>query len=175
MVEGGMDPRLAEEVVAAIYGVSRRLVGMEVRSAVGPGENYMSRIFRLRCIFRSTTTGGEEVETLVAKQLWQQQDEANRIKVTIAREAEFFRKENQIYTEVLPAMEEILRSTGDDEDVGWAKLMLSLPKERLLVFEDLADCGYSMVQRSRGLDLQHALIAAMQLARWAPREGDMLV
>ncbi|XP_049960540.1 uncharacterized protein LOC126481084 isoform X2 [Schistocerca serialis cubense] len=133
------------------------VTSFQVRSGAGTGDNYTSTLYRVSV--RGTVGGSPWRRSLMCKCLPADPEQRQVFKSDL-----LFRNEVAFYTEALPALLEFQREAGGGGAWrGVARCLLA--RGDLLVLEDLAERGFRMADRRRGLDAAHCGAALRQLAR----------
>ncbi|XP_037947057.1 uncharacterized protein LOC119678993 [Teleopsis dalmanni] len=89
--------------------------------------------------------------------------EAQGLKKEMLENSHIFETEIKMYTEILPKLESVLRSIGDDTKIGPNCLYYSLQPRKCIVLEDLVPLGYT-VQRDRDLKMDEIKEVMRKLA-----------
>ncbi|XP_037947068.1 uncharacterized protein LOC119679002 [Teleopsis dalmanni] len=121
------------------------------------GDHYGSVMFRANVDY--TVQGSQKAKSLIIKTT----PELEGHKMEFLRETHVFETEIKIYTEILPKFESILRSIGDNTNIGPKCLYYSLHPKTCIVFEDLMPLGYT-VQRDRELNMEELTEVMRKLA-----------
>ncbi|XP_037942826.1 uncharacterized protein LOC119675691 [Teleopsis dalmanni] len=89
--------------------------------------------------------------------------EVQGLKKEMLENSHIFETEIKMYTEILPKLESVLRSIGDDTKIGPNCLYYSLQPRKCIVLEDLVPLGYT-VQRDRDLKMDEIKEVMRKLA-----------
>jgi thiamine kinase-like enzyme len=135
---------------------------MDVKPAVGKGDNYLGTLYRITAEFIESKDGNEVNKCgLIIKTL-----PPGEILQKLIRNLKGFEKELQMYKVTLPAM--YLKMMGMSTNGNFHPLSARyLPTKRkdTIVLEDLQHLGYKMASRHTGLDLEHCKLTVRALAR----------
>ncbi|XP_058453439.1 uncharacterized protein LOC131431630 [Malaya genurostris] len=123
-----------------------------------PGDHYASIIFRASVSFKSRGKNNEI--SLIVKTI----PEADGLKRDLLKNGVVFKTETIMYTTVIPEMQRLFRSVGDETELGPRLLYASKEPHLVMIFEDLAKRNYGM--KNNQLDLHDAKIAYSKLAKW---------
>ncbi|PNF32904.1 hypothetical protein B7P43_G01844 [Cryptotermes secundus] len=159
-------PWLNYEFVAEILSERKDkqifVTDMDVKAAVGRGDNYLSTLYRITVEFIESKDGNEVNKYgLVIKTL-----PDGEILQKLIHDIQGFEKELQMYKITLPAM--YLKMMGMSTNGNFHPLSARyLPSKRkdTIVLEDLQHLGYKMANRHTGLDLEHCKLTVRALAR----------
>ncbi|KAJ6647542.1 Scavenger receptor class B member 1 [Pseudolycoriella hygida] len=77
----------------------------------------------------------------------------------------YYEKEIEVYSKILPTVEESLRSINEPGQLA-PKCYYTDLKRGVLVFEDLSDNNFESVSKSDGMDLDHLRLSLSTLAKW---------
>lgn len=135
--------------------------GYTLKAALGKGENYLSQMLRTTVEYTKANATVKSTIGLIIKAVLSDPNMAS-----LTTELDVFRKEIRIYQEVIPAVERLLRSIGDDQTRISAKCYDANVEQSYLVFEDLAVAGYKNANRRTGLDVAHFKRVFSKLAKW---------
>ncbi|XP_073983319.1 uncharacterized protein isoform X2 [Rhodnius prolixus] len=136
-----------------------KILKKEIKDATKKGDNYMSDIKRIQ--FMAILKSGKQIKiSLIMKTLPPTEHHQDMVK-----QMGLFGREITMFRDVTPKMEEILLEFGDYTDPMWGKLICFQGNEQIF-FGDLAECGYVMASRRKGLDLEHCLLVMRSLAKF---------
>lgn len=141
---------------------SIRVRSYTLKAALAKGENYLSQMLRTTVRFTtdSSTTSAEQSIALIIKTV-----SPNAEINAVTAELGLFRKEIVAFQTVIPAVEKLLRSIGDETKLS-ARCYDSDLEQSYLIFEDLAVSGYRNTNRRQGLDANHYRAVFTKLAKW---------
>lgn len=141
---------------------SIRVRSYTLKAALAKGENYLSQMLRTTVRFTtdSSTTSAEQSIALIIKTV-----SPNAEINAVTAELGLFRKEIVAFQTVIPAVEKLLRSIGDETKLS-ARCYDSDLEQSYLIFEDLAVSGYRNTNRRQGLDAHHYRAVFTKLAKW---------
>ncbi|XP_046389667.1 uncharacterized protein LOC124158558 [Ischnura elegans] len=142
-----------------------RVTGNDVRAATGKGENYVSIVYaaRVTTVKKDGERDGkdEEEHHLIIKCL-----PSNKARRLMSNNAEFFRKEVDMYEMVFPEYKRL--AIGRGVTLPWPRHYSTLldGEGDYLVMDDLRVAGYVMTDRLAGLDPAHLGAALRALAKF---------
>lgn len=155
-----------ERILQREYGDnSIRVRSYTLKAALAKGENYLSQMLRttVRFTANSSTTvaaAADQSISLIIKTVL-----PNAEINTVTAELGLFRKEIVAFQRVIPAVEKLLQSIGDETKLS-ARCYDSNLEQSYLIFEDLAVSGYKNTNRRQGLDANHYRAVFTKLAKW---------
>ncbi|KAJ1526563.1 hypothetical protein ONE63_008150 [Megalurothrips usitatus] len=150
-------PRVVEAALPAIAareGFTRP--GFHVESGSNDGDGYMSVMY---CIRVQNEDGDKDALHLVSKVTTPSAEGAPMM-------SRMFAAEGSVYSQLLPAMEEI---AGMRAPLPWPRsyhVAVTGPPPHCLVLRDLRPDGFAMVDRKKPLDLQHCRLMLRAIARF---------
>lgn len=137
-----------------------KVVDVKFFPASAKGDHCLSLMFRAVVEYETPQNENSNKLSLIIKTMPEQVGQAKEL----LDESHIFRTEVEMYTEVLPKFEEILREVGDETTFGASCIYHSLKPQQVMVFEDLLPLGYAIIRRFATADeLQAALT---KLAKW---------
>jgi len=140
-------------------GWPKKVTGIDSRPAVRKGENYSSDTRRVRLTLQLESGVTKEL-SIITKEAPESHSRREFI-----GEVGLFYKEIKIYKDVLPAMESLLSSSGDDATPPWPTMIHNKGLE-LIVLTDLGGSGFRMLDRTKGLDFDHCALVMGALAKF---------
>lgn len=148
---------LSEEKNKKIY-----VTDMDVKAAVGKGDNYLGTIYRITVEFNESKDENEMNKyALVIKTL-----PPGDILQKLLHNLKGFEKELQMYEITLPAMyRKMMGMSTNGNFHPLSARYLTTKKKDTIVLEDLQNSGYKMANRHAGLDLEHCTLTVRALAR----------
>ncbi|XP_053693605.1 uncharacterized protein LOC128741668 [Sabethes cyaneus] len=123
-----------------------------------PGDHFASIIFRAHVNYQSR--GANHEVSLIVKTI----PEDNGLKRDLLKDGVMFETETIMYNTVITEMHRLLRSVGDETELGPRLLYSAKEPKIVMVFEDISKRGYTM--KNKLLDLNETKIAYGKLARW---------
>uniref|UniRef100_A0A1Y9H2Y0 CHK kinase-like domain-containing protein n=1 Tax=Anopheles dirus TaxID=7168 RepID=A0A1Y9H2Y0_9DIPT len=133
---------------------------LDVRPATEAGDNFVSIMYRVRV---TVLVGSEDRRTvpLIVKAL-----PRLGLSEEMIMSLNVFPKETEMYTEILPAFEQLYRGHGAEVTFGPRCLKRCSEPTDIIVMEDLKDRQFEMVNRQTGLDLEHCHTLLRRLAQF---------
>ncbi|TDG48821.1 hypothetical protein AWZ03_004724 [Drosophila navojoa] len=149
------------EILAEHFKIPElKVVDVNFLPACAKGDHCLSAMFRAVVEYETTKNNNASRISLIIKTMPEQEGPAKEL----LDESHIFKTEIEVYTKVLPKLEEILREVGDDTTFGASCIYHSLKPHQVMVFEDLLPLGYAIVRRfANAEELQAALT---KLAKW---------
>ncbi|XP_018784240.1 PREDICTED: uncharacterized protein LOC108966000 isoform X2 [Bactrocera latifrons] len=89
----------------------------------------------------------------------------NGQKKNVFEESIIFETEIDMYTQVLPRFEQILRDVGDDTILKAPILFHELSPRKIIIFEDIVPLGYELL-RGRYTNVEEIKQSYIKLAKW---------
>ncbi|XP_022218899.2 uncharacterized protein LOC111071718 [Drosophila obscura] len=138
-----------------------KIVQLQINPALGPGENYGGVLTRARIHFTlSKDPAQEQLQNLIVKTAIDD-DELSK---ELMEPYDIFNREMNIYEEVLPKLNDLLKEIDDSEPLFPTAIYVD--RERTaIVFEDLSVAGYVMADRVRLLNVEHTHLILRKLAK----------
>ncbi|KAK7872615.1 hypothetical protein R5R35_001952 [Gryllus longicercus] len=137
------------------------LVHLDVQRAVGKGENYLSVLYRARVEYHPAGSEETQVKHLIVKGL-----PAGEFMATFVEEIGCFRREADIYDEVLPRLYAFAdERLGGKSFKRFSALSHKTSRPDTLVLDDLRPEGFVMAPRRDRLDFAHSKLVVQTLAR----------
>jgi hypothetical protein len=138
------------------------VTNMDVKAAVGKGDNYLSTLYRVTLDFSEPKEGNEVKNYSLVIKTFPPGDILQKLLRTIKG----FEKELQMYKITLPAINRIMMGLSDNGNShSLSARYLPTKKRDMIVLEDLQHFGYKMANRHTGLDLEHCKLTVRALAR----------
>lgn len=117
----------------------------DITSATEKGENFLGTVFRAKVEIEHAQEQ-RSLNFIIKAQAGDDMDE-------VAQAFQAYKREVEMYTTVLPAMQMILQNAGIDIVLG--PKCYYIKATDVLVLEDLKERGMEMKDRIQGLDLEH--------------------
>lgn len=137
-----------------------KVLAVASEDAVPQGNNYASELHRVK--MKVVLHSGEvEERHLIFKTL-----PRSPIRRKAMKSSPLFTLEGKVYLELFPAIDDIRRNQGDQEEPFWPKCYDVRPKNEGFLFEDLCVTGFKMANRMKGMDFAHAELAVKTLAKF---------
>uniref|UniRef100_A0A182Q3X6 CHK kinase-like domain-containing protein n=1 Tax=Anopheles farauti TaxID=69004 RepID=A0A182Q3X6_9DIPT len=133
---------------------------LDVRPATEAGDNFVSIMYRVRV---TVLVGAEDRRnvSLIVKALPQ-----FGLSEEMIMSLNVFPKEMEMYTEILPAFEQLYREQGAEVTFGPRCLKHCSDPTDVIVMEDLKDRQFEMAHRQTGLDMEHCQSLLRRLAQF---------
>ncbi|XP_014257234.1 uncharacterized protein LOC106671012 [Cimex lectularius] len=135
-----------------------RVVNVELEDAVPLGANYASIIKRAKLTV-VLGSGRTVTKTVIIKQAHSGKE------LEVMLEFDVFRIETKLYCDVLSQMEVLLDQFNDRRGKMWCDMLGYVPY-KTIVFSDLKNEGFTMVDRKIGQDENHAYLVLRCLGRF---------
>ncbi|XP_034484828.1 uncharacterized protein LOC117789802 [Drosophila innubila] len=135
------------------------VIALKISPASGKGDHYASIMFRAAVEYKSEK--GKFIKSLIIKTM----PEKEGHKKELLEESHVFETEINMYAEMLPKFEEILRQTGDETSLYVPCIYYSMKPRQVMIFEDLVPQGY-IVNRSGKPTIEEVHCAYTKLAKW---------
>lgn len=136
-----------EEIFAKNYK-SEKILGVIADATGGNGENYASQMFKARINYE--VDGTEETKHVMVKSM-SRDETSNQMLLAM----NVFPKEKEIYANIIPKLEELLKEIGEDIKFGPKCLAVGSTPVDYIIMEDLSIENYRCEDRRAGLDLKH--------------------
>ncbi|KAJ9583831.1 hypothetical protein L9F63_026840 [Diploptera punctata] len=131
------------------------------KRALPKGENYLSILYRVEVEYKENEASNDvEKFYMIIKSLPE-----GEIMQRVLSEIKGFEKEAYMYSHILPAMYQIIKSTKGKIHPLSAK-RLTCSRDNIIVMEDLKHLGFEMAKRQEGLDLDHCKLTVKSIARF---------
>ncbi|XP_053661021.1 uncharacterized protein LOC128710006 [Anopheles marshallii] len=149
---------LLVELLVQQHGTSfKRLVAYEVNVATKKGDNYASEMYRVSLHY--------DIGLFVKKNIILKVMPSGELQQKVMQENNIYPREIVIYGQIIPKIYKHLRSMGDVSVISPHCLSTATTPKQMLVFEDVCEQGYKMVDRRYGLDVDHARLVIVKLAK----------
>lgn len=155
---GWINKELFEEIFAKNYN-SDKILDVIADATGGKGENYASQMFKAKITYESE--GVVKSKNIMVKSM-SLDETANQMLVMM----NVFPKEKEIYHNVIPKMEELLKEAGEDVQFGPKCLAIGSSPVDYIIMEDLSELNYKCEDRRSGLDLKHCEVILEKLAKF---------
>uniref|UniRef100_A0A1Y9IV82 CHK domain-containing protein n=1 Tax=Anopheles minimus TaxID=112268 RepID=A0A1Y9IV82_9DIPT len=140
------------------HGTSfRRLVSYEINFATKKGDNYASEMYRVSLHY---DIGVSVRQNIILKVM-----PSGELQQQVMQENNIYQREIMIYGRIINKIYQHLRSIGDVSIISPLCLATATTPKQMLVFEDACEQGFKMVDRRYGLDLDHARLVMVKLAK----------
>ncbi|KAK9512730.1 hypothetical protein O3M35_001094 [Rhynocoris fuscipes] len=136
-----------------------RIVTMAGKQPLSKGENYCSVItfYRLETVLGS---GEKCIRNLIMKVLPPSPEQSK-----FFQEYSFFKNEIIMYSQVLNAMNKLMEEHEDRREKLWCEMITYNPYD-MVIFEDLRDKDYKMLNRKENLGFEHSMLVMQTLGRF---------
>ncbi|BES95781.1 transferase activity, transferring phosphorus-containing groups [Nesidiocoris tenuis] len=135
------------------------LTNISIESAVPKGDNYTTDVFRVK-LKTITATGSPKTFSIIVK-LAKTPEKTQEFLANFS----LFRDEAKVYATSIKRMEELIDEFNDKRETLWAK-MYGFQPYNSIVFEDLKDLNYTMIDRTAWQGLDYALLVLRAVGRF---------
>uniref|UniRef100_T1HHK8 CHK domain-containing protein n=1 Tax=Rhodnius prolixus TaxID=13249 RepID=T1HHK8_RHOPR len=136
-----------------------KVVRVEIEPAVAKGENYASVVTRAK-VHIVIGSGRRTVKSVIIKRLPEKE-----LYSKFLEEYSLFKTETKMYADVLSEMEYLMLEKGDMDEKLWPEYVGHKAYDTI-IFNDLREMNYSVVDRKEMLDEAHGYLAIRSLARF---------
>ncbi|XP_017055021.1 uncharacterized protein LOC108097315 [Drosophila ficusphila] len=126
-------------------------------SSGGGGENYCSKIYRAKALYRSSKRQLDEELALIVKSI------AITPATQFLEELAVYLREKIFYFDVLGKLEVLI---GDGSKFGAKCLYTTREPIQTIVFDDLTQYGYKLASRQSGLNEEHCVVILRKLGKF---------
>lgn len=126
-------------------------------SSGGGGENYCSKIYRAKALYRSSKRQLDEELALIVKSI------AITPATQFLEELAVYLREKIFYFDVLGKLEVLI---GDGSKFGAKCLYTTREPIQTIVFDDLTQYGYKLASRQSGLNEEHCVVILKKLGKF---------
>lgn len=141
---------------------SLEVKSLQVRQCGGKGDSYASVMYRIAaCVADGNSPGSTKSQSYILKTLPILQIAVEKLGTGSYNVQN---KEMRMYESVLPEFKRILASINEDPEIFPPFIAVDRELE-VIVMEDLAVQNFTMADRTKGLALDHTLLALRKLAR----------
>lgn len=126
-------------------------------SSGGGGENYCSKIYRARALYRSSKRQLDEELALIVKSI------AITPATQFLEELAVYLREKIFYFDVLGKLEVLI---GDGSKFGAKCFYTTREPIQTIVFDDLTQYGYKLASRQNGLNEEHCVVILKKLGKF---------
>ncbi|XP_034489565.1 uncharacterized protein LOC117793365 [Drosophila innubila] len=126
-------------------------------SSGGGGENYCSKIYRARALYRSSKRQLDEELGLIVKSI------AITPATQFLEELAVYLREKIFYFDVLGKLEVLI---GDGSKFGAKCFYTTREPIQTIVFDDLTQYGYKLASRQNGLNEEHCVVILQKLGKF---------
>ncbi|XP_022210470.2 uncharacterized protein LOC111066298 [Drosophila obscura] len=126
-------------------------------SSGGGGENYCSKIYRARALYRSSKRQLDEELAMIVKSI------AITPATQFLEELAVYLREKIFYFDVLGKLEVLI---GDGSKFGAKCLYTTREPIQTIVFDDLTQYGYKLASRQSGLNEEHCVVILKKLGKF---------
>ncbi|XP_062554394.1 uncharacterized protein LOC134219624 [Armigeres subalbatus] len=134
------------------------VINFKVEAATKKGDNYASEMYR--AVIQYERHGKPMKCKRILKVI-----PSGEIQRMIMEKNSLFPREITVYRDILPRIHSMLESIGDPTLISPKCVFTTDDPETMLVFEDLKDANFQMVDRKLGLDLEQAKLVIGKLAK----------
>ncbi|EDV49485.1 uncharacterized protein LOC6553969 [Drosophila erecta] len=153
-----------EELLAANVDQFSKIVGFRVKPAMAPGENYATLMLRISIDVELTDKSTKQVRFMMKVP-----HNTPQMEQMLAM-ANFFSSENEVYSDILPKLEELYKAKGLDITFAPRAFKLDAEKEPKLtntvLMNDLGQNGFKNLNRLECLNLEQTKFALKKLAQF---------
>ncbi|XP_069690958.1 uncharacterized protein [Periplaneta americana] len=139
-----------------------KVISFEVKNATAAGDNYSSDMYRVKVNY---TQGDTAKTTSVIVKVAKHFDIFDKI----STELNPFQREINVFTHILPYLQDFLRDIFPGKFQPFGANLLHSSNElstTYLIMEDLKESGFKIAERMRGLDMNHSLLVMKNLGRY---------
>lgn len=133
------------------------LTSFNMRPAIAKGEHYASCMYRVKISYAGKSA--QKPISFVVKASF----EDEFINGTL-NEYDIYKQEMKMYKNYLPIFKKYLSKINEESDISPNTFYINFEND-VIVFEDLAEKGYRMADRTDGLDMTHAKIVIEKMAK----------
>nr|XP_029724744.1 uncharacterized protein LOC109412338 [Aedes albopictus] len=137
-----------------------KIVDFNVEAATKKGDNYASEMYRADLEYEKDGKLVKCRRNLEGKVI-----PSGEIQRMIMEKNSIFPREIAVYRDILPKIHSLLESIGDSTLISPKCIFTTDDPKTMLVFEDIKDAGFQMVDRKLGLDLDHSKLVIGKLAK----------
>ncbi|XP_041763726.1 uncharacterized protein LOC121589126 [Anopheles merus] len=153
-----MNNDLLTGLLSEQHGTSfKRLIAYDVSFATKKGDNYASEMYRVSVQY--------DIGNIVKKRIILKVMPSGELQQKVMEENSIYSREIEIYSQIMPRIYKLLRSIGDVSIISPLCLATANIPKQMLVFEDVSEQSFKMVDRRLGLDLDHARLVIVKLAK----------
>ncbi|XP_039493503.1 uncharacterized protein LOC120453048 [Drosophila santomea] len=153
-----------EALLTANVDQFSKIVGFRVKPAMAPGENYATLMLRISIDVELT-----DKSTKLASFMMKVPHNTPEMEQMLAM-ANFFNSENEMYSDILPKLEELYQAKGLDVTFAPKAFKLDAEKEPKLantvLMNDLSEDGFKNLNRLECLNLEQTKFALKKLAQF---------
>lgn len=153
-----INKELFEEIFAKDYD-SDKILEVIYNATGGKGENYASQMYKAQINYESN--GVVKTKHVMVKSMSTDETVSQMLGAM-----NVFPKEKEIYKNVIPRLEELLKNIGEDIQFGPKCLSVGSSPLDYIIMEDLSVDNYRCEDRRTGLDLKHCEILMEKLAKF---------
>ncbi|XP_055543463.1 uncharacterized protein LOC129729009 [Wyeomyia smithii] len=135
-----------------------KIVSFDVSAATKKGDNYASEMYRV--LIEYIREGRPEKCSRILKVI-----PSGEIQRIVMENNNIFPREIAVYRDILPKIHKLLRSMSDESPLSPNCSFITNDPKTMLVFEDLKDSGFEMVDRKRGLGIEETKLVLKKLAK----------
>lgn len=139
-------------------GLEVKVVKYSVGAATKKGDNYASEMYRAEIEYE--VDGDQRNCTRILKVI-----PSGDIQRKVMEQNNIFPREIAVYRDILPRISELLKSIGDEVQISPPCTFTTYDPKTMLVFKDIKQRGYQMVDRRIGMDLDQTKLVLSKLAK----------
>ncbi|XP_035775515.1 uncharacterized protein LOC118457780 isoform X1 [Anopheles albimanus] len=148
-----------EKILRRAYGdPSVKVEQLQTGYAVPKGDNFASIIYRIRVTYHSKHEN-ETTRTFIVKGMISEGMAGEKL-----RQYDVQRKEMDVYQFVIPELKRMMSAIGDCSMLYPCALAVDRKRE-VIFFKDLTPAGYTMADRTKGMDMVHMKLALKLMAK----------
>lgn len=133
------------------------LTSFYMKPAIGKGEHFASCMYRVKISYAGKLA--QRQISFVVKASF----EDEFVNGTL-NEYDIYKQEMKMYKNYLPIFKKYLSQINEDSDISPRTFYINFEND-VIVFEDLAEKGYRMADRTDGLDMTHAKMVIEKMAK----------
>lgn len=138
-----------------------RVKALIIKRCGGQGENYASKMYRVGTFLHEDSKKETQLQSFIVKTLPENDLALEKLG---SDNFNVQNKEMEIYETILPELEHILNSIGENDTI-FPKIVAVDRNVDAIILEDLQEKNFVMADRAQGLDLNHILLALRKLAK----------
>lgn len=132
----------------------------KLEAATKKGQNYASDMYRALVQFRNRQDSPALEISIILKIM-----PASEVCERVMIKNNIYPREISVYSEIMPRINKLLRSIGDDTKLAPRCLYTSAEPKLFLAFEDIKRLDFTMIDGTQGLNLQQTQLVMAKLAK----------
>uniref|UniRef100_A0A6P4EV28 Uncharacterized protein LOC108045697 n=1 Tax=Drosophila rhopaloa TaxID=1041015 RepID=A0A6P4EV28_DRORH len=155
-------PYVEEKLRSYFKNDSLKLEKLDIKPALGNGENYSSVINRINVEYTTKNTMSKESTRFLAKTIFPDRDPAAEVLMDYG----VYTREMDMYDLILPKLADLVRNELGDSRKLFAGTVKVDRGRNSIIFDDLSLEKYRVADRLKKLDLEHAQLVLEKLANF---------